>query len=1005
MYDIISARNASIAICVRTSLSALVFTICLLAAQSVSAATYTVSTNLDSGPGSLRQAVLDANASASSDTIVFAIPIVDCPSVVCTIAVGPEMTIANNGSLTILGTGSNRLTIDGGGSDRIFYSNGATFTVSGVTLTGGDGIGASPAANGGAIFVNGGTTVIRNVYFTSNVVSASGGAVFYNGGANHRIENSTFNANTAFGNFARGGAIVLENNASMTVLNSTFAGNSAPNGGAGAIGLTSGSMTMRGCTVVYNTASNLLGGGGLITQGAFVFSNSIVAINSTPGGSTPEFRFNGGSITSEGYNLVGDAAGDAANTSGAIPYLPTDILDTPPLLDALLADYGGTVPTMRPQAGSPVIDKGNSTLGLSPTLDARGVIRPFDDLTIVNASRGTAKGGKGGFEDSIFLGVVANGADIGAVERIPNYALGWGSNLNGNAGDGVTSAPRLLPVQMVGGFADIVSMEGGNFASLGLRSGGTVLSWGRNAALELGRTTSNATEQATPTLIPGLTGVVATGGGYEQSFAILAGGTVEAWGSDISGQLGDGTAGGVRSTRLTVKTDAAGTIPLTGVIAVSGGLAHSIALRSDGTVWTWGDDTNGQLGDGAGNSTRAFAQQVPGLANVMAIDAGFNHNLALLADGTVRAWGLNGNGQLGDTTVTTRFAPVQPAITGVTQIAAGSSHSVALKADGSVSTWGNNAFAQLGNGTSGGPLVLAPTQIGTITQVTDIKSTLGSTTYARRRSGAIFAWGLNVDGEIGNGTVTPGGCQCQPTPVQTSVAAGTAVFGAFGLGGVAALPIAQVFVGANQFVRLGDATVSIADVNQPGEMQIRTFDPMTTGLTVPAGYTIEVNSNGYDITSSAQFPGNAQVCLKTQNVIDQNAFDRLTILHDDNFDGVFDVASVSKNYQTREVCRVTQSFSPFVLAQALAPTAAHVSVSGRVMVDGERGLANAVVYLSDESGTTHMARTGSFGYYRFDDIEVGQTYIVTVTSKRYQFAAQIVSVNDEMTELNFVAGK
>jgi alpha-tubulin suppressor-like RCC1 family protein len=752
-------------------------------------------------------------------------------------------------------------------------------------------------------------------------------------------------------------------------------------------------------TVTENTASAFLGGGGILTQGNFSFSNSIIAGNFSASGSLHEFRVNGGSNHFElGYNLVGDTAGDSSSNERNYHLSVNRYFRHAADARRISRNYGGTVPTRRLQTGSPAIDKGSAIAGIFS--DGRGVIRPFDNIAIPNAFTSFAEVVK--LDDSSPFGVVGgNGSDIGAFELIPTFARGWGINSNGNVGDGTgLTTARPTPVDLAGGFTDIISFEGGLTHTLGLRSNGTVVSWGANGTNQLGRPATTQLQQGTPTLIAGLTGVVAIGGGRTHSFAILAGGTVEAWGVDNSGQLGDGTAGGTRESRDTVKTDAGGTTPLTNVIAVSGGFNHSIALRSDGTVWTWGGDGNGQLGDGAGDSSRAYAQQVPGLANVIAIDAGESHCLVLLSDGTLRAWGLNSDGQIGDATVIPRSSPVQPNITGVTQIAAGYFHNAALKADGSVFTWGDDTTGQLGSGASGAD-VLAPTQINTITQVTDIKSTMGFDTYARRRDGAIFAWGVNFSGEVGNGTTNTTGCNCQPTPTQSSVGAGIAVFGAASQNGFASMPLATVSTGANQFVRLGDATVNFPSVATAGTMQIRTFDPSVSGLTVPAGYTIEANSTGYDITSTAQFTGNAQVCLKTPNVIDQTAFNRLTILHDDNFDGTFDVVTVTKNYQRREVCRVTTSFSPFVLAQAIAPTAANVSISGRVLVGDGAGLRNAVVLLTDSSGNSRQAITSSFGYYRFDNVTVGETYFISVRSKRYFFETQTLFVTDDVEDLNF----
>ena len=239
--------------------------------------------------------------------------------------------------------------------------------------------------------------------------------------------------------------------------------------------------------------------------------------------------------------------------------------------------------------------------------------------------------------------------------------------------------------------------------------------------------------------------------------------------------------------------------------------------------------------------------------------------------------------------------------------------------------------------------------------------------------------------------------------MRVSADAGIGYFGANFLGGYAGSPLASVAAGANQFVRLGDATVNFANVTTAGTAQIRTFDPSTSGLTVPSGYTVLANSNGYDISTTATFPTTATVCLTVPNVITPTEFSRVFILHDDDGDGTLDALPMTRNYQKREVCRQTSSFSPFVLAQSLAPTAASVSVSGRVSVGKGAGLSNAFVTLTGSDGVTRTAKTTSFGYYSFDDVEVGQSYTMTVMSRRYYFTPQIVTVNEEMGNLNFFA--
>ena len=127
------------------------------------------------------------------------------------------------------------------------------------------------------------------------------------------------------------------------------------------------------------------------------------------------------------------------------------------------------------------------------------------------------------------------------------------------------------------------------------------------------------------------------------------------------------------------------------MVAIAGGDSHSLALKSDGTVWAWGYNGCGQLGDGS-TTNRLTPVQVSGLTGVVAIAGGGSHSLALKSDGTVWAWGCNDYGQLGDGTTTNRLTPVQVSgLTGVVAIAGGGAHSLALKSDGTVWAWGATA--------------------------------------------------------------------------------------------------------------------------------------------------------------------------------------------------------------------------------------------------------------------------------------------------------------------------
>jgi len=196
-----------------------------------------------------------------------------------------------------------------------------------------------------------------------------------------------------------------------------------------------------------------------------------------------------------------------------------------------------------------------------------------------------------------------------------------------------------------------------------------------------------------PIQVTGLNSVTAIAAGSNHTVALKGDGTVWTWGDNDDGQLGDGTF-----TTSTVPVQVTG---LNGITAIAAGSNHTVALKGDGTVWAWGDNSNDQLGDGGIEKTSPVPVQVYGLNGVTAIAAGGFHTIALKGDGTVWTWGLNIYGQLGNGTFITNNIPSQvPVFTGVTAIAGGGFHTIALKGDGTVWTWGWNIYGQLGNGTT-----------------------------------------------------------------------------------------------------------------------------------------------------------------------------------------------------------------------------------------------------------------------------------------------------------------
>jgi alpha-tubulin suppressor-like RCC1 family protein len=341
-------------------------------------------------------------------------------------------------------------------------------------------------------------------------------------------------------------------------------------------------------------------------------------------------------------------------------------------------------------------------------------------------------------------GITRAGAAAGPV------VFTWGDNSAGELGNGTltgTAAPAA-----VSGLAGVRTISAAGRHELALRANGTVLAWGDDTFGQLGNgIVSSNGDSEVPVAVPGLSTVTAVAAGEEHSLALLANGTVMAWGDNHEGQLGNGTT---RTSAAPVPVQG-----LTGVTAIAAGSLFSLALLSDGTVMAWGDNREGQLGNGTLRNSSVPAP-VKSLSGVTAIAAGALHSLAVLANGTAMAWGDNELGQLGvGRKVSLRVVPTAVAkISGITQIAGGEQHSVALLSDGSVWVWGDNGEFQLArrNGFPGGigqsnvPLLVPG--LGKAKAI----AAGGSFSLAVVAGGKVRGWGDNAFGQLGNGGAETG---------------------------------------------------------------------------------------------------------------------------------------------------------------------------------------------------------------------------------------------------------
>jgi alpha-tubulin suppressor-like RCC1 family protein len=306
----------------------------------------------------------------------------------------------------------------------------------------------------------------------------------------------------------------------------------------------------------------------------------------------------------------------------------------------------------------------------------------------------------------------------------------------------------------------------GNTHTVVVRSDGTVWAWGRNG---MGQISDGPTSwlwphiESVPIQLSNLTDITSVAAGTYHTLALKSDGTVWAWGSNPGGLFGDNT---------TNSSATPGQVSgLTGIVAVAAGYQHSLAVRNDGKVFAWGANGSGQLGDGT-TTQQLEPVEVPGLTGIVAVAAAENFSLAVKNDGTVWAWGANGSGQLGDGTTTTRPSPVP--VSGITDAIGvacchqyGMAHSVVVRSGGGVLTWGHNGYGELGDGSYTSKLL--PAAVPGLTGVVEVDAGPGYT-MALKSDGTVWAWGYNDCGRLGNGTTVSGNIPVQVSGLTNAVA-------------------------------------------------------------------------------------------------------------------------------------------------------------------------------------------------------------------------------------------
>ena len=351
----------------------------------------------------------------------------------------------------------------------------------------------------------------------------------------------------------------------------------------------------------------------------------------------------------------------------------------------------------------------------------------------------------------------------------------WGLNTSGQVGNSGAGSYPSTPVDVTGLTSGVSSVALGDTHSCVVTSGGGVKCWGSNSSGQLGDGTT--TRQNTPVSVLAsagveLTGIVAVSAGSAHSCALTTTGGVKCWGGNTSGQLGNNSVTN-SSTPVDVHTSSSSITPLSGVTAISVGGSYSCALMSNGTVKCWGDAAYGQLGNGNTNNQKTpvsvLASAGVDLSGVSAISTGTWHACALMSDGTVKCWGDNDNYQLGNNSPDSNIPVTVPNLSGVSGIAAGRYTSCALKSGG-VQCWGQGTYGELGNKTTTGRSevpVTVHTSSSNSAALSGVSAiAMGSVhVCALMNEGGLKCWGSNGSSQLGRGSMTP----TETTPANVSV--------------------------------------------------------------------------------------------------------------------------------------------------------------------------------------------------------------------------------------------
>jgi alpha-tubulin suppressor-like RCC1 family protein len=437
--------------------------------------------------------------------------------------------------------------------------------------------------------------------------------------------------------------------------------------------------------------------------------------------------------------------------------------------------------------------------------------------------------------------VVVTGLDAGSVAAIGAgfrhscavLASGavkcWGDNSSGQLGNGtLTASPTPIDVSTI---ATATAIAVGGSHTCALLANATVQCWGANYAGQLG--TGTLSPSSSPVAVAGIDNAVAIAAGFDHNCAVIAGGNLKCWGRGVEGQLGNA---GVQNSSTPVDV----LLNSNRVVAVRGGLQHTCAVLEIGIVECWGNDGNGQLGNGLVLGTFSSPVTVGSVSDSIAISTGYRHSCAVLGDGEARCWGLNDGGQLGNGSAVQRSGTAVAVNGAAAAISAGGNSTCAFTPTGAIACWGYNFYGMLGNGSradSAKPVNVTGIDHALVLAL-GFDHACATTSFVNGGAGPdLWCWGRGDSGQLGVGDPTSlpdcSGFRCSSTPLKVTLATGTA-------GGVAA-------GSAHTCVRvISPSSVECWGANNRGQLGNGTNSPASTPVAIGSLSNVREVTSGFE---------------------------------------------------------------------------------------------------------------------------------------------------------------